>query len=94
MKSANQDLENKMKSLETTADKLDDRLQQNEADIKQLQKDMEQAENVVQDTNAVVIMDKATRDSEIMELRENVQKAIEDIFEAMDDFETSQKQGN
>jgi len=94
MKSANQDLENKMKSLETTADKLDDRLQQNEADIKQLRKDMEQAENVVQDTNAVVIMDKATRDSEIMELRENVQKAIEDIFEAMDDFETSQKQGN
>lgn len=87
MKSANQDIEKKLKSLESTTDKLDDRLLQNEADIKQLQKDMEQAENVVQDTNAVVIMDKAARDSEIMELRENVQKAIEDIFDAMDDLE-------
>jgi hypothetical protein len=81
-------------SLESTAEKLDDRLLQNEADIEQLQKDMEQAENVVQDTNAVLIMDKATRDSEINEMRENVQRAIEDIFDAMDEFESSQKEGS
>lgn len=54
-----------------------------------MQKDMEAAEDVVQDTNAVVMMEKAQNDSEINELRENVKKAIEDVFEAIEDLENN-----